>query len=313
MAAPAPSAGCLEGQVLLVTGAGRGIGREVALLAAAQGARVVVNDLGSAVDGTGADGGLAAGVVAEIRARGGEAVSSDETVADARAAERIVATALDSFGRLDAVVNNAGILRDRWFDAMDGADFDAVVQVHLHGSFHVARAAAPHFRAREHGAYVHITSASALIGNQRQANYAAAKMGLVGLSRSIALDMAAHHVRSNCVVPFAWSRMLSATPEDGEQTADREWWTEKLRSLGPETVAPLIVFLCSGLSDGISGQILGARGNEVYLFSQPRPVRTVHRSGGWTPQQLAEQMKPAFAGSLCALERSADVFSWDPI
>ncbi|HEV7679856.1 MAG TPA: SDR family NAD(P)-dependent oxidoreductase [Candidatus Dormibacteraeota bacterium] len=309
----ATSQQCLEGQVILVTGAGRGIGRDAALLAAAQGARVVVNDLGSAVDGSSADRSPAEQVVAEIRAGGGEAVSSGDSVASAREAERIVTTALDSYGRLDAVVNNAGILRDREFDEMDPADFDAVVQVHLHGSFYVSRAAAPHLRRQGRGAYVHVTSSSALVGNHRQANYASAKMGLVGLSRSIALDMAQHGVRSNCVVPFAWSRMMGAVPETATGAGDRAWWIDRLRAVGPDTVAPLIVFLASGLSDGISGQILGVRKNEVYLFSQPRPIRTVHRAGGWTPQDLAEQMRPAFAPSFTPLERSADVFAWDPI
>lgn len=307
------AARCLEGQVILVTGAGRGIGREVALLAAAEGARVVVNDLGGPVDGIGVDGSVADAVVAEIRTRGGEAVSSHDSVASAHAAERIVATALDSFGRLDAVVNSAGILRDREFDTMEARDFEDVVRTNLHGTFHVSRAAAPHFRRQERGAYVHLTSSSALVGNLRQANYAAAKMGMVGLSRSIALDMSPHHVRSNCVVPFARSRMMAALPAAAAGAEDRAWWMEALQDVGPETVAPLVVFLACDLSDGISGQILGIRKNEVYLFSQPRPVRTVHRDGAWTPQSLAAHMRPALAPSFTALERSADVFGWDPI
>jgi NAD(P)-dependent dehydrogenase (short-subunit alcohol dehydrogenase family) len=304
---------CLEGKVVVVTGAGRGIGRDVALLAAAQGGRVVVNDLGGAPDGTGADAAPADQVVAEIRAAGGEAVSSADSVADPKGAGHIVETALDSFGRLDAVVNNAGIVRDRIFDEMEFADFETVLQVNLLGSFYVARAAAPHFRRQEQGTYVHVTSSSALIGNYRQANYAAAKMGMVGLSKSIALDMARYQVRSNCIVPFARSRMMGATPADAEGAADRAWWLERLKTLGPDTVAPLIVFLASDLSEGITGQILGVRSNEVYLFSQPRPIRTMHRGEGWTPQKLAEQMKPAFAPSLYALDRSVDVFGWDPI
>jgi NAD(P)-dependent dehydrogenase (short-subunit alcohol dehydrogenase family) len=307
------SEGCLEGKVVVVTGAGRGIGREVALLAAAEGGRVVVNDLGGAPDGTGADATVADQVVAEVRARGGEAVSSAESVADPQGAARIVEAALDIYGRLDAVVNNAGILRDQLFHDMEPVDFETVVRVNLVGSFYVSHAAAAHFRDQGRGAYVHITSSSGLIGNLRQANYAAAKMGLVGLSKAIALDMARYHVRSNCIAPFAWSRMMGAVPADVEGAADRAWWTDRLRDLGPDTIAPLVVFLASDLSDGITGQILGVRRNEVYLFSQPRPIRTIHRGEGWTPQTLAEHMRPAFAPSLYALDRSADVFGWDPI
>jgi NAD(P)-dependent dehydrogenase (short-subunit alcohol dehydrogenase family) len=304
---------CLEGRVVVVTGAGRGIGRSVAHLVAAHGGRVVVNDLGGAPDGTGADATAAEQVVAEIRAVGGEAVSSADSVADSKGAGHIIATALDSFGGLDAVVNNAGVVRDRVFDEMDLDDFETVLQVNLHGSYHVSRAAAAHFRRQEHGSYVHMTSSSGLIGNHRQANYASAKMGLVGLSKSIALDMARYHVRSNCVVPFAFSRMMKAVPEDTEGAADRAWWLEKLKTLNPDTVAPLIVFLASDLSEGITGQILGVRRNEVFLFSQSRPIRTMHRGEGWTPQALAEQMAPAFAPSFYALDRSVDVFGWDPI
>jgi NAD(P)-dependent dehydrogenase (short-subunit alcohol dehydrogenase family) len=304
---------CLEGKVVVVTGAGRGIGREVALLAAAQGGRVVVNDLGGAPDGTGADAAPAAQVVTEIRHRGGEAVSNADSVADPVGAGHIIEAALDSFGRLDAVVNNAGIVRDRSFDEMELTDFEIVLQVNLLGSFYVSHAAARHFREHERGAYVHVTSSSGLIGNYRQANYASAKMGMVGLSKSIALDMARYKVRSNCVVPFAWSRMMGAVPADAEGVADRAWWTEKLKTLTPDTVAPLVIFLASDLSEGMSGQILGVRKNEVYLFSQSRPMRSMHRGDGWTPQALAEQMKPAFTPSLYALDRSVDVFGWDPV
>jgi NAD(P)-dependent dehydrogenase (short-subunit alcohol dehydrogenase family) len=303
----------LDGKVIVVTGAGRGIGREVALLAAAQGARVVVNDLGGAPDGTGADGGPAAQVAAEIRERGGEAVSNAGTVADAKGAAGIIEAALDSFGRLDAVVNNAGIVRDRSFDEMELSDFEIVLQVNLLGSFYVSHAAVQHFRRQQRGAYVHVTSSSALIGNYRQANYASAKMGMVGLSKSIALDMAKYNVRSNCVVPFAWSRMMGAVPADADGAADRAWWMEKLKTLTPDTVAPLIVFLASDLSEGMTGQILGVRRHEIYLFSQSRPIRTMHRGEGWTPQTLAEHVKPAFSASLYALDRSVDVFGWDPV
>ncbi|MBV8258042.1 MAG: SDR family oxidoreductase [Actinobacteria bacterium] len=301
---------CLEGKVVVVTGAGRGIGRDVALLAASEGASVVVNDLGGAAEGTGSDPGPAHEVVREIEAAGGSAVASTSSVADEADAASIVETALASFGRIDVVVNNAGILRDRIFHQMTTEEFEAVVRVHLFGSFHVARAAAIHFRKQEGGAFVHFTSTSGLIGNLGQANYSAAKMGMVGLSRSIALDMARFDVRSNCIAPFAWSRLIGTIPTDSEAEAKR---VERFKTMSTEKVAPLAVFLASELANGITGQIFGVRRNEVFLFNQPRPIRSVHRGEGWSVETLAEEMAPAFRSSLVPLERSADVFSWDPI
>ncbi len=295
-------------KVFVVTGAGRGIGREIALQAAQQGALVVVNDLGGSADGVGADKHPAEEVVAEITGAGGEAVADTESVADASGAERLIEHALDAFGRLDVVINNAGILRDRIFHKMDRADWDAVIGVHLMGSFYVSRAAAPHFRKQEHGAYVHFTSTSGLIGNLGQANYAAAKLGIVGLSKSIALDMEAFHVRSNCIAPFAWSRLVQSIPEGVDK--DR---VDRIRSMGADKVAPLAIFLGSEHAASITGQIFAVRKNEIFLMSQSRPLRSIHRAEGWTQKDLAEQMLPALAPSFYALERSADVFAWDPI
>jgi NAD(P)-dependent dehydrogenase (short-subunit alcohol dehydrogenase family) len=301
---------CLEGRTLLVTGAGRGIGRDIALLAAAQGARVVVNDLGGAADGTGADAGPAHQVVAEIVQGGGEAVASTASVADPDGAESIVQSALDAFGRVDCVVNNAGILRDKIFHRMTPADFEEVVNVHLLGSFYVARAAARHFREQESGTYVHFTSTSGLIGNFGQANYAAAKMGIVGLSKSIALDMERFNVRSNCIAPFAWSRLVGTIPAETEAEKAR---VERVKRMTPSTIAPLAVFLASPLSDGTTGQIFGVRMNEIFLFSQPRPIRSIHDSDGWTIDGLADRVVPALRASFTPNERSGDVFSWDPV
>jgi NAD(P)-dependent dehydrogenase (short-subunit alcohol dehydrogenase family) len=304
----APTA--LQGKVLLVTGAGRGIGRDIALHAAASGARVVVNDLGGSSDGSGADAGPAQEVVGEILAGGGEAVASTESVAEWAGAQRMVDLAIEAFGRLDTIVNNAGILRDRIFHQMAVEDFERVVGVHLFGSFFVSRAAAPHFRRQESGTFVHMTSTSGLIGNLGQANYAAAKLGVVGLSKSIALDMARYHVRSNCVAPFAWSRLIGTIPTaDGSQAAR----VERIRAMSTEKIAPVVVFLASEWSEPITGQILGVRQNEVYLFSQHRPQRALHRADGWTPELLRDQLKPALLPSLTPLERSQDVFSWDPV
>jgi NAD(P)-dependent dehydrogenase (short-subunit alcohol dehydrogenase family) len=300
----------LEGKVVLVTGAGRGIGREIALLAAREGGAVVVNDLGGAADGEGADTGPAAEVVGAIKAAGGKAVANTDSVADATGAERMVKTAIDHFGRIDCVVNNAGILRDRIFHRMSHVDWKMVIDVHLMGSFNVARAAAGHFREQQSGSYVHFTSTSGLIGNFGQANYAAAKMGIVGLSKSIALDMARFNVRSNCISPFAWSRLIGTIPTETDEEKAR---VERIKTMGADKIAPLAIFLASDLSRDVSGQIFGIRRNEVFLFSQPRAVRSVHRSEGWTPQTMAEHMLPALKSSFYPLERSGDIFTWDPI
>ena len=300
----------LQDKVIIVTGAGRGIGREIALLCAAEGAKVVVNDPGGAADGAGSSASPAEEVVEEIKKRGGTAVPNFESVAEAIPASKIVKTATDHFGRLDGVVNNAGILRDMIFHKMSVEAFEAVIKVHLMGSFYVSHAAARIFREQESGSFVHFTSTSGLIGNFGQANYMAAKMGIVGLSRGIALDMQRFNVRSNAIAPFAWGRMIGSIPTETDAEKER---VARLQQMTPEKIAPLVVYLGSDKAAGISGQIFSVRNNEVFLFNQPRPVRTIHRSDGWTPQKLDEQFKGAFGPSLTPLERSSDVFSWDPV
>ena len=299
----------LDGKVVLVTGAGGGIGRDFALAMAAAGAKVVVNDLGTSVKGNGASRAPAEQVAAEIRAAGGTAVANADSVADWTSANRIVQAALDTYGRIDAVVNNAGILRDRFFFNMSVDEWRAVIDVHLNGSFYVARAAAPHFKAQESGAYIHMTSTSGLVGNLGQANYAAAKLGVVALSKSIALDMAKYQVRSNCIAPFAWSRMIGSIPTE---TPDQQARVEKLKSMQTAKIAPLAVYLASDAAREVSGQIFAVRANEIFLMSQNRPLRTVHRDGGWTAETIATQAMPALRAQFYALERSQDVFSWDP-
>jgi NAD(P)-dependent dehydrogenase (short-subunit alcohol dehydrogenase family) len=302
--------GMVNGKVAIVTGAGRGIGRGIALLMAQEGARVVVCDIGASLEGAGTDAGPAHAVVDEIKKAGGEAIASTLSISDPGNGDKIVQAALDAFGRVDILVNNAGILRDRIFHRMSWLDWSDVINVHLNGSFIMSRACATHFREQNSGAYVHMTSTSGLVGNFGQANYAAAKMGIVGLSRGIALDMARFNVRSNCVSPFAWTRMVQSIPTDDEKEKAR---VKRASQVTPEKVAPLVVYLASEAADGISGQILSARNNEIYLFNANRPIRTLHRSDGWTPQRLAEQLKGAFATSFTPLERSQDVFSWDPV
>lgn len=299
----------LDGKVVVVTGAGGGIGRDIALMAGANGARVVVNDIGAGLDGSGQDDGPAARVVAEIKTAGGEAVASLDSVANAEGAQRIVQAALDAFGRLDGIVNNAGILRDTFFHKMTEEEWDRVVKVHLYGSFHVSRAAAPVFKQQQSGSLVHMTSTSGLIGNLAQANYSAAKLGIVGLSKSIALDMQRFGVRSNCIAPFAWSRMISSIKVDSPEQEAR---VARLQQMTPAKIAPLAVYLLSERAVSVSGQIFCVRNNEILVFSQPRPVRSVQREGGWTPEQIAEHAMPALSASFHGLDVSSDVFTWDP-
>ncbi len=304
------SSKCLQGKVVLVTGAGRGIGREIALLAARQGAAVVVNDLGVDPTGSGADVGPAQEVVSLIESEGGRAIVNGDSVADPAGAERMVQAGISTFGQLDCVINNAGILRDSIFHKMSHDAWNQVINVHLGGAFNVSRAAAMHFKERNGGSMVHFTSTSGLIGNFGQANYAAAKLGMVGLSKSIALDMSRFNVRSNCIAPFAWSRLIGTIPTD---TPEQQARVAKIKTMTADKVAPLAVFLASDLSREVTGQIFAARKNEMFLISQPRPIRSVHSSDGWTPQSLAERMLPAFKSGFYALDRTTDVFSWDPI
>ena len=301
--------GMLDGKVAVITGAGGGIGRDFALAFAKAGAQVVVNDLGASVSGEGSDGGPAQKVVDEIKAAGGNAVANTDSVSDWDAANRIIKTAIDSFGRIDCVVNNAGILRDRFFFNMSIEEWKAVIDVHLNGSFYVARAAAPYFKSEARGSYINMTSTSGLVGNFGQANYAAAKLGIVGLSKSMAMDMAKYNVRSNCISPFAWSRMIGSIPTD---TPEQKARVEKLKSMQTAKIAPLAVYLASDAAAGVSGQIFGVRANEIFLFSQNRPIRSVHRSEGWTPETIAEHAMPAMKASFYPLDRSQDVFTWDP-
>mgnify|MGYP003584512825 FL=1 len=300
----------LEGKVIIVTGAGAGVGRGIAREAARQGAKVVVNDLGVKVDGTQASAGPAQETVELIRDEGGVASASTESVADWNSANRIVAQALELYGRVDGVVNNAGNLRDALFHKMTEDEFDAVIRVHLKGSWNVARAVAPHFKEQQGGAFVHMTSTSGLVGNLGQANYAAAKMGIVGLSKSIAVDMQKFGVRSNCIAPFAFTRMVGGIPTDTPEKAAR---MQTLMTMEADKIAPFTLALLSDQAKEVTGQIFGVRNNEIFLFSQPRPIRTMHNAEGWSVQSCIERAIPALRPSMSPLELSRDVFAWDPM
>ena len=301
----------LADKVAVVTGAARGVGRGIAMALAQAGAAVVVNDLGVPLaGGDTSDISAAQAVADEITAAGGRAVADGHSVVSWDGAHAMVQTAIDHFGRIDIVVNNAGNLRDVLFHKMEEADFDAVIAVHLKGSFNVSRAAAPHFKVKSRGTYVHMTSTSGLIGNFGQANYAAAKLGIAALSKSIALDMQRFGVTSNAVAPFAWTRMVSSIPTNTPEQVRR---VEQLKKLVPEKIAPFVVALCGDAARQISGQIFGVRNNEIFLFSQPRPIRSAHAGDGWTPESISERVFPMFQQDFYPLARSADVFSWDPM
>ena len=304
-------AGILNGKVVAVTGAGRGIGREIALLCALEGAAVVVNDPGVGGSGDGGEAGPAEQTVADIVAEGGRACANLASVADPAGATSIIEDAVKTFGRIDAVVSSAGILRDAIWHRMSHEDWRAVIDVHLNGAFNVSKAATPYFREQQSGSFIHFSSTSGLIGNIGQANYSAAKAGVMGLSQSIALDMARYGVRSNCILPFAWSRMTASIPSDTPEAKQR---VERMQSMGAEKVAPLIAYLASDLSKDVTNQIFAVRRNEIVLFSKPRPIRSMTKTEGWTAQAIADELIPSFRPSFArADEVSAHVFPYDPI
>ncbi len=300
----------LNDRVAVVTGAARGIGREIALLMARHGAKVVVNDYGGGSDGSGGTRAPADEVVREIKAAGGQAVANHDSVAAMAGGQRIVQTALDHFGQVDIVVNNAGILRDRMIFNMTEEEWDTVVDTHLKGTFAVTRAAVPHMRERKSGRIINMTSTSGLVGNVGQANYAAAKLGIVGFTKVVALDMARYNVTANCISPFAWTRMIGTIPTETEAQRAR---VEKIKQMGPEHIAPVAVFLASDEAKDVSGQVFGVRGKEVMLFCHMRPAFRIHCDTGWTPERLATMFPGTLRHHLAPLDTSGQYFNYDPL
>jgi 3-oxoacyl-[acyl-carrier protein] reductase len=284
----------LAGRGAVVTGAGRGIGRAIAELLAAEGAGVVVNDLGGGVDGSGGGAGAADEVVAAIRSRGGAAVANYDSVTDFRATERMIATAVKEFGAIDVLVNNAGILRDRMIFNMSEAEWDAVVAVHLKGTFNCTRHASAQMRQQKRGAIVSITSTSGLYGNSGQANYGAAKDGIAGLTRVAARDLGKYGIRVNAVSPGAMTRMTQTVPQEARAVrAARGISTGAgprafpLQNFGPENVAPMVVYLATDAARHVNGQTFLVMAGMVALLGYPAPVRTIHKAARWTPEEIA--------------------------
>jgi NAD(P)-dependent dehydrogenase (short-subunit alcohol dehydrogenase family) len=300
----------LKGKVAVVTGAARGVGREIAILMARQGARVVVNDYGGSEVGTGSDRKPADEVVEEIRRAGGEAVANYESVASMAGGQSIIKSAMDAFSRVDIVVNNAGILRDRMIFNMSEEEWDAVINTHLKGTFAVTRAAAPIMREQKWGRFINMTSTSGLIGNVGQANYAAAKLGIFGLTKVTALDMARYNVTANCISPFAWTRMIGTIPTETEAQKAR---VEKVKKLSPAHIAPVAAFLASDAAKDVTGQVFGVRGKEIMLFSHERPIMRGAPRRGLDRRASGRDVPRHAAASLVPLETSGQYFNYDPL
>jgi NAD(P)-dependent dehydrogenase (short-subunit alcohol dehydrogenase family) len=291
----------LQGKVAAITGGARGIGHSTAVKFAAEGAKVAVCDINPE---------LMKATLEAIRSAGGEADGYQVDVTNKEQIAAMVKGVMAKWGRIDCVVNNAGVLRDVIFHKMTADDWLSVIAVHLNGSFFVSRAAAEHYRKQESGTFVHISSTSGLIGNFGQANYSAAKLGITALSKSIALDMKRYNVRSNCIAPFAWSRMTQSIPAT---TPEQQARLAKIQAMTPDKNAPMAVFLSSDAAKDVTGQVFGTRMNEIILFSSPRPIRIVHRADGWTPESIAQHATPALQAAHMPLDRSGEVFDWDPL
>ena len=294
--------GALDGKVAVVTGSGRGIGRGIAMLFAQEGARVVVNDPGVNVDGSGGDAGPAQSVVNEITAAGGEAVANMDSVADSAAAERLIGQALDTWGRLDVLVNVAGILRDRMIFNMSHQEWDDVIAVHLKGHYNTIRPASVLMRQQRYGRIINFSSVSGIVGNTGQFNYGAAKSGIAGMTRVLARDLGRYGVTVNAIAPGAATRMTQSVPDSARQlqaaagvatvAIDRTQQESAFtRLVEAEYVAPMVGFLASDAAWNINGNIFYVNGGEVSRAHHPSPMRTVYKRGLWTLDELDDAVQ----------------------
>ncbi|MYA54492.1 MAG: SDR family oxidoreductase [Dehalococcoidia bacterium] len=289
----------LKDRVAIVTGAGRGIGASIAKLMASEGAAVVVNDLGGSVDGEGADDAPARDVVREIEAAGGTAVANFDDVSDYDASEQIIRTALNEYGQLDILCNVAGILRDRMIFNMSEAEWDAVIAVHLKGTFNTSKYASIYWRSERKGDYrlINFTSVSGLSGSPGQPNYAAAKLGIVGLSYSCANALGRYGVTSNAISPGAATRMGDTIPPDRRRQLDaaqQRAAEDRAREMSADNVAPPVVYLASTESGWINGQVIGASGYQVSLFNTPEMIRQIQGKEPWTVDDMFQKMPSVF-------------------
>ena len=300
----------LDGKVAIVTGSGRGIGRAMAEVMAGYGAKLIVNDPGVAQTGEGGDKGPAEEVVDAIKAAGGEATPNFDSVTSFEGTTNMVNLALSTYGRLDIVVNNAGVLRDRMLHKMSPEDWQAVQDVHLGGHFNMCRAAINVFREQQSGRVINFTSTSGLIGNMGQTNYGAAKLGIVGFTRILAMESQSKNITVNAIAPFAWTRMTASIPVTDEASQAR---VDNIKKMKPEFIANLVVYLCSDKAGEVTGQVFGVRAGEIIIFGFPQPLRAVHHAGGWSPEEIGEKAMGALSPFFTPPQVTTDLFPYEPM